>query len=351
MPRLELLGDLESARDAWNPLASGSRNVFSSWEWASCWWREFGEGHPLRLTACRDDAGEIVALLPLYLSAGRPLRTLRFLGHGPADQLGPVCPPELIESTSRELRSGLAERFWDWDVFIADRLPGAHDWQGLLEGNRLESESSPLMRIDGRGWDEFLASRSSNFREQVRRRERKLAREHDLRFRLTTAERFEEDFNTLVRLHDARWGEGSSTFEQRLERFHREFAALALERGWLRLWIMEVDGSPVAVWYGFRYGGVESYYNSGRDRDWDRYRVGFVLLAHTMREAFDDGMGEYRMLRGGEEYKSRFASEDPGVESIALSRGLGRAASAIGSAAKRTMPYRVRRRLTRLGVP
>jgi CelD/BcsL family acetyltransferase involved in cellulose biosynthesis len=351
MPRLELLGDLESARDAWDPLASGSRNVFSSWEWASCWWREFGEGRPLRLTACRDDAGEIVALLPLYLSAGRPLRTLRFLGHGPADQLGPVCPPELIESTSRELRSGLAERFWDWDVFIADRLPGDHDWQGLLEGNRLESESSPLMRIDGRGWDEFLASRSSNFREQVRRRERKLAREHDLRFRLTTAERFEEDFNTLVRLHDARWGEGSSTFEQRLERFHREFAALALERGWLRLWIMEVDGSPVAVWYGFRYGGVESYYNSGRDRDWDRYRVGFVLLAHTMREAFDDGMGEYRMLRGGEEYKSRFASEDPGVETIGLSRGLGRAASAIGSAAKRTMPYRVRRRLTRLGVP
>ena len=351
MPRLELLGDLESARDAWDPLASGSRNVFSSWEWASCWWREFGEGRPLRLTACRDDAGEIVALLPLYLSAGRPLRTLRFLGHGPADQLGPVCPPELIESTTRELRSGLAERFWDWDVFIADRLPGDHDWQGLLEGNRLESESSPLMRIDGRGWDEFLASRSSNFREQVRRRERKLAREHNLRFRLTTAERFEEDFNTLVRLHDARWGEGSSTFEQRLERFHREFAALALERGWLRLWIMEVDGSPVAVWYGFRYGGVESYYNSGRDREWDRYRVGFVLLAHTMREAFDDGMGEYRMLRGGEEYKSRFASEDPGVETIALSRGLGRAASAIGSAAKRTMPYRVKRRLTRLGVP
>jgi CelD/BcsL family acetyltransferase involved in cellulose biosynthesis len=351
MPRLELLGDLESARDAWDPLASGSLNVFSSWEWASCWWREFGEGRPLRLTACRDDAGEIVALLPLYLSAGRPLRTLRFLGHGPADQLGPVCPPELIEFTSRELRSGLAERFWDWDVFIADRLPGDHDWQGMLEGNRLESESSPLMRIDGRGWDEFLASRSSNFREQVRRRERKLAREHDLRFRLTTAERFEEDFNTLVRLHDARLGDGSSAFEQRLERFHREFAALALERGWLRLWIMEVDSAPVAVWYGFRYGGVESYYNSGRDRDWDRYRVGFVLLAHTMREAFDDGMGEYRMLRGGEEYKSRFASEDPGVETIGLSRGLGRAASAIGSAAKRTRPYRVRRRHTRLGVP
>jgi CelD/BcsL family acetyltransferase involved in cellulose biosynthesis len=349
MLRLELLGDLQNSRGGWDSLARKSRNVFSSWEWASCWWREFGEGRPLRLTACRDDTGEIVALLPLYLSRGLPLRTLCFLGHGPADQLGPVCLPELIEPVARELRRGLAERFWDWEVFIADRLPGDHDWEALFEGRLLERESSPLLRIDGQGWEDFLASRSSNFREQVGRRERKLGREHDLRFRLTTAERFEQDFDTLVRLHDARWAHGSKAFEERVQRFHREFAALALERGWLRLWVMEVDGSPVAAWYGFRYEGVESYYNSGRARDWDRYRVGFVLLVHTIREAFNDGMLEYRMLRGDEEYKRRFASEDRGVETIGLSRGLGRAASILGSAARRATPYRVSRRLARLG--
>jgi CelD/BcsL family acetyltransferase involved in cellulose biosynthesis len=347
MLRLELLGDLESARGGWEPLARQGGNVFSSWEWASCWWREFGDGRPLRLTAYRDDGGEIAALLPLYLSSRRPVRTLRFLGHGPADQLGPVCAPELIEPVGRELRRGLAERFWDWDVFIADRLPGGHDWESLLESRRLESESSPLLRVDGNGWEDFLAARSSNFREQVRRRERKLAREHDLRFRLTTPDRFEQDFDTLVRLHDARWGEGSKAFGQRLERFHRAFASAALARGWLRLWIMEVNGSPVAAWYGFRYGGIESYYNSGRDRSWDSYRVGFVLLVHTIREAFNDGMLEYRMLRGGEEYKSRFASEDPRVDTVARSRGLAKVVSAFGSATRRAMPYRVRRRLAR----
>ena len=86
---------------------------------------------------------------------------------------------------------------------------------------------------------------------------------------------------TLLRLHAARWEDASAAFEPELEAFHREFAAVALERGWLRLWICEVDGSPVAAWYGLRYAGCECFYQSGRDPAWDEHSVGFVLLAHT----------------------------------------------------------------------
>src|SRR5947207_293111 len=81
----------------------------------------------------------------------------------------------------------------------------------------------------------------------------------------------------------------------------------------------------VAAWYGVRFGGAESYYQSGRDPDWERSSVGLVLLAHTMEQAMNDGMGEYRLLRGGETYKDRFATGDPGVETVAVGRGAGRA--------------------------
>jgi CelD/BcsL family acetyltransferase involved in cellulose biosynthesis len=345
---LESLGDLESARETWEPLAERSGNVFSTWEWAATWWEVFGRDRPLMLAALRNGAGEPVAVLPLYLSSRRPVRTVRFLGHGPADQLGPVCDAARLDEVMGALRGKLAERTFPWGLFIAERLPGDHDWSALLGARTLERESSPVMRTGGKSWDEYLASRSRNFRDQVRRRERKLAREHALSFRLTTRERFDEDFETLVRLHDARWGEGSQAFTGDFERFHRAFASRALDRGWLRLWVMEVDEQPVAAWYGYRFGNVEYYYNSGRDRAWDQYRVGFVLLVNTMRAAFDDGVREYRMLRGGEEYKGRFATDDPGVETVALARGAGRAASAIGVAIQRTMPYRVRQRLARL---
>ena len=46
-------------------------------------------------------------------------------------------------------------------------------------------ESSPVLSLAGRGWEDILAARSANFRQQVRRRERKLAQAHELRFRLS----------------------------------------------------------------------------------------------------------------------------------------------------------------------
>jgi CelD/BcsL family acetyltransferase involved in cellulose biosynthesis len=54
-----------------------------------------------------------------------------------------------------------------------------------------------------------------------------------------------------------------------------------------------------------------------------------VLLCHTIRAAVEDGAEEYWFLRGGEAYKDRFAEENPGVETVAVARGVrGRAAVA-----------------------
>ena len=47
-----------------------------------------------------------------------------------------------------------------------------------------------------------------------------------------------------------------------------------------------------------------------------------MLLAHAVREALTDGMGEYRLLRGGAAYKERFATSDPGLETFGLPRGV-----------------------------
>jgi CelD/BcsL family acetyltransferase involved in cellulose biosynthesis len=112
--------------------------------------------------------------------------------------------------------------------------------------------------------------------------------------------------------------------------------------------VLEADGAPRAVWYGFRFGQMDWYYQSGRDPEWERQSVGFVLLTHTIRQAFDDGMLEYRLLRGGEEYKSRFASADPGLETLALPRGLIGRGALLAARAAASMPAGLRRRLVKL---
>jgi CelD/BcsL family acetyltransferase involved in cellulose biosynthesis len=267
---------------------------------------------------CRGGDGRVVALLPLQRSGERALRTLRFLGHTHGDHLGPVCAPADRARAAAALRRMIAnERA---DLFLGDKMPASEGWPAFLGARVLRRAGSPVLRFHGASWDDLLRSRSANFREQVRRRERKLRREHDVRFRLCDdLGRLEDDLDELFALNAARWP-GDRWFAGATEAFHRDFARIALERGWLRLWLLEADGAPVAAWYGFRYGDAESYYQAGRDPAWDRQSVGFVLLAHTIRAALEDGMSEYRFLEGGESYKYRFANADPGLETIAVAR-------------------------------
>ena len=348
--RLTTVTDLEAARADWGRLGAASGNLFSTWEWASVWWRHMGGERPLHLVTAHDDSGTAVAILPFYLSRARPFRLVRFVGHGPADRLAPVCAPPDRAFAADALRQALTERVGGWHVAIAERLPGEDDWPELLGQRALRREASPVLVTEGRDWDAFLASRSKNFREQARRRERKLAKAHELGYRLTgDPEELERDYATLVRLHRERWGEASSSFAGVREALHLDFARAALERGWLRLWTLELDGRPAAAWLGFRFGGAEWYYQAGRDPALEREAVGFVLMAHTVREALNDGVGEYRLLLGGEAYKDRFATADPGLDTVVWARGArGRGARAAARAAL-SAPPGLRRRLRQLG--
>ncbi len=309
---------IEQLQPEWPRLAEQSRSIFKTWEWLLTWWEHFGRDRQPLVTAVRSNGG-LVGILPLYLWKSWPLRVIRFLGHGPGDELGPICAAADRPVVDRALRRVLA--WLDWDLVLAEQLPADQDWSALLGGRLLVREGNPILQFGRDGWEGFLRGRSANFREQVARRARKLAREHAVRYRLANGSGdLQGDLDTLFRLHAARWERTGSAFLAH-EGFHRAFAAVALQRDWLRLWFLEIEGRAVAALYGFRFAGVESYYQAGRDPDWDGYRVGFVLLAHAVRQAGQDGMTEYRLLRGGEDYKYRFATVDPGLQTIGMPRG------------------------------
>lgn len=298
------------------------------------------------ITVARRSDGAPAAILPLYVCHRRPLRLLRFIGHGPGDWLGPIYDPVDAAIASSEMRELLGKSS-GWDLFLAEHVPSTERSTLGIDGTVLRREGFPILPFRGRSWDQLLADRSSNFRQQVRRRERQLARAHTLTFRLCDdPHRLDADIDLLFQLHAARWTNAdSSAFDGARRDFHREFAHIALARGWLRLWVMELDSTPVAVWYGFRYAGVEWYYQAGRDPAYDSASVGFVLLCHTVRAALQDGANAYWFLRGGEAYKDRFAEDRPVLETVAAGRTLrGRAAVAAVRAADRA-PAAARRRL------
>jgi CelD/BcsL family acetyltransferase involved in cellulose biosynthesis len=301
------------------------------------------------LLGCRDDSGRLVGILPLARQRVGPLRLLRFLGHGAGDQLGPICAPPERAGVAEALRSVLASATLAWDVLVGEHLPAEEGWSASLGARVLTREPSPVVTTGGLGWDDFLRARSANFRQQVRRLEGRLIRDRALRYRLADdPQRLDADLDVLFALHRARWaGAGIDAFAGPRGDLHRAFARRALSRGWLRLWIAELDGRPAAAWYGLRFADVEWYYQAGRDPEQAPASIGFVLMAHTLREAIADRVSEYRLLRGGEEFKRRFATRDAWLETVAVGRGARGAAALTGLRALAAAPPALRRLVRR----
>jgi len=333
--RIEFARSLEELRDEWGPLALASRNVFSTYEWVSIWQRHFGASKRLFTATGRDSAGRLVALIPLSVAAQGPLHIVRFAGNGPADQLGPVCAPADRQAAATILLDGLDRLPARWDVFLGTQLAIDEDWTSLIGGHVMRRQASPVVRPGVDGWDRHLVGEGS---KRVRRKERALAREHALRYRLATdPDRLPQDLDRLFALHRLRW-RAESPFSLN-EAFHREFAAVALERGWLRLWFLELDGEAIAAQYGMRYAGRESGYQSGRDPRWLHASPGTLMLLHVVSKAFEEGVSEYGFLRGGEQYKFRLATSDPGLATVAIPRGaIGGLAVSLTRAAARWRP-------------
>ena len=244
---LDELDDFDAARDLLTPLAERAGNVFGSWEWLSSWWRHFGRGR-LVLAAVRGPDGAPIAVLPLYRSGRRPLHALRFVGHGPTDQLGPVAAPEDLPAAAAALGGIVRDGDLGWNIFLGHELPAGADWAAELGAQTLYRTPTPVLDLATYGsWEAFLASRSQDFRRKARV-EAKLESEHRVTYRLVSdPEELDGAFATFLRLHEARWRGGSRAFAGCLRDFHHDFAALALERGWLRLLLMEIDGRPAGA--------------------------------------------------------------------------------------------------------
>ena len=334
---IEQLPNLPYQYSEWQRLGIAAGNPFTTWEWASAWWQQFGEDRQQWILGCRDESGALIGVVPLYLASNRPARVLRFIGHGFADQLGPVCREEHREAVAAALRRELGERR-GWDVFVAERLAVADGWPRLIGGTETRTERSLTVPLATTDWDEHLAGYSANFRGQVRKLERRLARDHTISYRLAEdPERLEADMDTFFALHDARWRRGSTAFSDGRPAFHRRFARLALEGGWLRLSFLELDGEPVAAAYGLRLGGMDWLYQQGWNPDHADKRVGRVLLNNAMREAVRDGMTEFKFLLGSEGYKDHYTDVDAPVRTVALGRN-----AAVRSALAAAIPLRRR---------
>jgi CelD/BcsL family acetyltransferase involved in cellulose biosynthesis len=213
-----------------------------------------------------------------------------------------------------------------------------------------QSGVCPIVALAGHTWESYLASLGASHRANFRRRLRVLERQFDVRFeRVESDAARREALAALVRFHEERFGaRGSTAFlTPALRAFHDEATGRALAAGWLRQYVLRLDGAPAAAMYGFARGGRFYFYQHGFDARFEPFSVGLVLMGLTIQAAIADGAAEFDMLFGTEAYKALWARDTrPLLQYQLFPPHIGGRVHQRASEAERTMRTVARRLLT-----
>jgi CelD/BcsL family acetyltransferase involved in cellulose biosynthesis len=324
---VEHVADFERLEPEWTDLLRASRvdGVFLTWPWLHAWWQHLGAGRQLWVLTVRI-GGQLAGALPLAISPGREtawprLPVAEFLGSGAvgSDYLDVIARRDVEREVTDALAAYLADRRGlvlrlhgvaggrSLAADLAARLAG-RDWTPVTTPAGI----CPFIPLAGRSWTDVLQGLGQQHRYNVRRRRRNLAKTHDVTFVEVRSDAERRDaLDRLIRLHNTRWdarGGSTALHTPALVGFHHAVSRRFLERGWLRLAELRVDGRPVAAIYGILYDGRFFFYQSGFDERFARHSVGLVALGYSIERAIDEGAREYDLLHGDEEYKSRWTS-------------------------------------------
>lgn len=314
-------------RREWDELlrSSASDGIFLTWEWLYTWWKHLAGDGRLSIRAVRC-AGELIALAPCLLrpaslSRLRLLPALEFLGSGFAgsDYLDVIVRRGREEEARRALASSLAgERLTlGWTQLRRGACQAAGVGAALAESGWtvVERKTSvcPFIPLAGLSWESYLATLGAEHRYNFHRKWKRLNRDFKVEFeQVRTPRQCRESIDMAVALHNERWRDrgGSDAFHTPgLVAFHREFGQVALDRGWLRLYALRLDGKPAAALYGFLYRRMFYFYQSGFDAAYGKHSVGLVAMGLAIQCAIAEGAVEYDLLHGSEAYKSHWSCD------------------------------------------
>lgn len=326
--RINTTDDFRQLREEWNELLENSSSdcLFLSWEWMFTWWKYLSEDKQLHVITVRNDR-KLIAIAPLVLRPRRlmrllPFRVLEFVGTGSvgSDYLNVLIRQGYEQDALRIMAGCLTEHGLVLEFSQVERT--SSNMIGLVlqlrqlgwDPDRTTINFCPYIQLGQKSWDTYLAGLGRSHRYNFRRRLRNLERSFDVRFkRAETEEERHAALQVLTSLHLERWSTrgGSDAFHKpELLDFHEEMTSIALQKNWLRLYVLYLDNRPAAAIYGFIYNNIFYFYQSGFDPAYGRYSTGMVIMGLAIKSALEEGADEYDLLHGHEDYKYLWANKE-----------------------------------------
>lgn len=316
---LDSFSKLEDLRTIWNPILQRSKdnNIFSTWEWLSCWWKHFGNDRQLRILVVKED-DEILGIAPLMLSRYNfmhfgNITKIEFIGSPDSDYNNFILLKKERECLKLFLSYLMSQS--DWDYL---QLRDIHDESlslKLLYEVRANQSWNLEFRMDTlcpyitlqNPFSEFMNRLGPNIRANIRRQMRKLQKKYRVSFKTyTDFGSINKAMNTFFDLHQKRWtakGEPGAFASKTIRDFHIDMAKRFAEKNWLSLYFLAVDDKSIAAEYSFCYDQKMYYYLSGFDPKFENYSIGNLLKIHLIETCIQKGIKEYDLLRGYASYK------------------------------------------------
>jgi CelD/BcsL family acetyltransferase involved in cellulose biosynthesis len=306
----------------WDRLAVDAGLPYCAPAFLLAWWKHASpEGAHLRLIAVRGDSGALVGVGPFCAVRRHPgLWTWSLLGTDTSSRIEPLAgtgqQAQVGEALARALAAGTPRPA----LIRLEGLPQESPWpEALRTGwptrrkpyrHTEPPTPAPVVPLDGlTDVDAFLGTRSSNFRQQMRRARRKLDKDGGSFRVASTAEEIERDLHDFERLHTARWEwrGGSTALTSGTGDMLAEAGRELLDSGRFQLLSLEIDGKVVASQLFLGAGTEMSYWNGGFDDDYASYKPSLIALVEAIRTSLEAGITRFDLGPGAQEYKYRFS--------------------------------------------
>jgi CelD/BcsL family acetyltransferase involved in cellulose biosynthesis len=316
---------MEARGAAWEDLFAreGSPSPFLSPDWFRCCLADPGEAEPFLIMVHAENRLVGVAPFCRYPLRAR-WRTVRAIGFIRCRET--PCADFLVEGTRRKevLAAILAHLHTTerstWDLLVLSPWPetsphreAVMTWLAASRARWTEGTASlvPVVTMPG-GWETSFASRSYLLRKSRRgilNRMKKLG--------TTEIESHRSDANgdvlrTVFEISARSWKHDEGKAMTSREASKRFFAALteaAGRRGWLLVWILRLNGVPVAMEYDLTHNGIVYALRADYDQAHRQCSPGAFLEYHLFQRLFSEGCRGYHAGPGSDAYKLRWTED------------------------------------------
>jgi CelD/BcsL family acetyltransferase involved in cellulose biosynthesis len=266
-------------------------------------------------------------------------------------------------SATAAFAAELARRANEWDVmrlkYLATNSVAIPALADALKSRGFTTRATtlpgnPFVRLDS-SWAAYYATRSRRLKKANNLAANRLKKMGDVRVEYLAPERSDPTevdhfLERAIAISARSWKRdtGNSLDRQGPQAFIRRLSELAAREGWLSLWIMSVNGRPLAMEYQLvAYGNVFAL-RSDFDAEFEDVSPGAHLNRCMLEGLFGRGLRRYYMGPGNNAYKHRWAEEvEPVQELTVYGHTLAGRAAAAWETTIKPMAVSVRDRLLR----